>query len=310
MAFLKAFGAWLPQRVVTNEEAGSWVGSAPAWIRSVSGIEERRFATEKTSVAEMAALAGMDCLERAGVDASSLGMVIVSSGSGTRQFPGPASDAAKRLGAAGIPALDLPLASAGTLFALSMASRLAETVGRILVIGAEKMSDVINREPQEKGVAILFGDGAGACLVDPAEGAAKIVDSVLGSDGNYCEDLCLSWDKPLSMNGRSVILQASRKIPAAINAVLDRNQVRHADVDAFLMHQANQNLIVRVAEAVGVPTEKFFSNISRYGNTSSASLLIAAKEWVEEHGWHTGQPVVFAAFGAGYHWGSLLAVGE
>lgn len=310
MAFLKAFGAWLPERVVTNEEAGAWVGSAPEWIRNVSGIEERRFASNETSVAEMAAFAGADCLERAGVDASSLGMVIVSSGSGARQFPGPASETARRLGATGVPAVDLPLASAGTLFAMSMASRLAETVGRILVIGAEKMSAVVNREPQERGVAILFGDGAGACLVDPVDGCAKVVDSVLGSDGNYSEDLCLSWDKPLSMNGRSVILQASRKIPAAINALLDRNQVKHTDVNAFLMHQANQNLIVRVAEAVGVPVEKFFSNISRYGNTSSASLLIAAKEWVEEHGWQSGQPVVFAAFGAGYHWGSLLAVGE
>jgi 3-oxoacyl-[acyl-carrier-protein] synthase-3 len=309
MAFIKEFGSWLPARVVTSAEAGSWVGSDATWVMNVSGIEERRFAEEAETVADLASRAGADCLERAGVDASSLGMVMVASGTGERAFPGPACATAKKLGAEGVPAVDLPMASAGSLFGLSMASRLAAQVGPILVIGAEKMSRIVAREPQERGVAVLFGDGAGACLVTPDCGKAEIVDSVLGTDGTYCEDLTLENDSPLKMNGRSVILQASRKIPAAIRAVLDKYSISPPEVLTFLMHQANQNLIDKVAATLGVPSARFFSNIRRYGNTSSASMLIAACEWSRENGFEPGEPVVFAAFGAGFNWGALLVRG-
>jgi 3-oxoacyl-[acyl-carrier-protein] synthase-3 len=236
-------------------------------------------------------------------------MVIVSSGSPERSFPGPAAETALKMGCSDIPAIDLPVASAGSLFGLSLASRLCSNAGAILVIGAEKMSRIVLREPLERGVAVLFGDGAGACLVDPDQGQAAVVDSMLASDGSYAEDLKIEPGQPLTMNGRTVILQASRKIPSVIQAVCARHAVEPADVASFLMHQANQNLIVRIAAAIGVPAERFFSNIHKYGNTSSASMLIAAAEWVAEHGFRTNEPVVFAAFGAGFHWGALLARG-
>jgi 3-oxoacyl-[acyl-carrier-protein] synthase-3 len=198
------------------------------------------------------------------------------------------------------------MASAGSLFGLSLSSRLASFYGNVLVVAAEKMSTILLREPLERGVAALFGDGAGACIVSAQQGLARIVDSVLHSDGAFAEDLKLEYGAPLEMNGRSVILQASRKIPAAIAELLERNHVSAADVEVFLMHQANQNLIDRVAKALGVRPEKFYSNIRRYGNTSSASMLIAAAEW-----WARGdvasRPICFAAFGAGFHWGALLA---
>jgi 3-oxoacyl-[acyl-carrier-protein] synthase III len=309
MAFLRAFGAYLPDRIVTNDEAGSWVGTDAAWIRNVSGISERRFAPDEDMVSDLAARAGADCLAKAGLTATDLGMVIVSSGSAERCVPGPASQTAQKLGCGDIPAIDLPVASAGGLFGLSIASRLCESAGSILVIAAEKMSRVVLREPRERGVAVLFGDGAGACLVDPTTGPAAVIDSVLGSDGSFSEDLKIENGKPLFMNGRTVILQASRKIPNAIRAVCGKHGVEPSQVAAYLMHQANQNLIVRVAEAVGVAADRFYSNIHRYGNTSSASMLIAASEWVTEHGFRPNEPVVFAAFGAGFHWGALLARG-
>lgn len=309
MTFIKEFGCWLPEHVVTSEEAGAWVGTDAEWVRNVSGIEERRFAAENETVADLAARAGADCLQRAGVEAKKLGMILVASGTSERAFPGPACTAARLLGAEGVPALDLPMASAGSLFALALASRLCAQLGSILVVGAEKMSRIVQREPRERGVAILFGDGAGACLVTPDSGKAEISDSVLASDGTYAEDLMLENGEPLKMNGRSVILHASRKIPAAIRAVLDRNGVSPGDVLAYLLHQANQNLLDRIASALGVPSERFFSNIRRYGNTSSASMLIAACEWSRAEGFRPGVPVVFAAFGAGFHWGALLARG-
>ncbi len=307
MAFIREFGCWLPARIVSSAEAGSWVGADAAWVREVSGIDERRFAAEQETVAVLAARAGLDCLSRAGVEPSSLGMVFVASGTAERSFPGPAAETALQLGIPGTPALDLALASAGSLFALGLAARLVSSTGPILVIGAEKMSTVVLREPRERGVAVLFGDGAGAALVSPESGLLELIDVQLASDGAYAADLFLEPGKPLSMNGRSVILQASRKVPAAIRAVLERHALAPPDVAAFLMHQANQNLVLKIAAALGVPAARFYSNIARYGNTSSASLLIAAAEWRREAPPAPGSTVVFAAFGAGFHWGALLA---
>lgn len=308
MSFIKEYGTWLPERVVTSAEAGAWVGSDTEWVRTVSGIEERRFAKDEESVSDMAAWAGLDCLQRAGMPASSLGLVIVASSTAERSFPGPAAETALKLGIPGKPALDITMASAGSLFALGLAKRLTNPMGPVLVIGAEKMSSVVTREPRERGVAVLFGDGAGAVLVTPDSGSLELLDVELASDGAFASDLYLEPGKPLSMNGRSVIMQASRKIPAAIRTVLHRHDILPADVAAFLMHQANQNLIVKVAGLLKVPVERFYSNIARYGNTSSASMLIAAAEWSRETPQlKKGTPVVFAAFGAGFHWGSVLA---
>jgi 3-oxoacyl-[acyl-carrier-protein] synthase-3 len=308
VAFIRAFGAYLPPHVVKNEEIGPQVGCDAAWIVNVSGIEERRFANGE-SVADLATRAAEDCLNRAGLKATDIGMILVSSGSAERQFPGPAAALASRLGLDTTPAVDLPIASAGSLFAMSMAASLSKSYGRILVVGAEKMSSVVMRPPMERGVAILFGDGAGACIIDPEKGVARIIDSVIQTDGTFREDLRLDFEKPLEMNGRSVILQASRKIPRAVEMLLRRNGKKPCDVDTYLMHQANQNLIARIAQALGVAEEKFFSNIRRYGNTSSASMLIAASEWFQSHEFRLGVPVCFASFGAGYNWGALLAEG-
>jgi 3-oxoacyl-[acyl-carrier-protein] synthase-3 len=203
----------------------------------------------------------------------------------------------------------LPIPSAGALIALALACRLASEYRNILVIGAEKMSPVVTRRPVEPGIAVLFGDGAGACLVSADAGPAEILESVMYSDGAFTEDLRLSFDAPLQMNGRAVIMQASRKIPRVIAEVLDRRRITAADVDVFLMHQANQNLIDGVARALNVPSSRFFSNIRRYGNTSAASMLLAAAEWAQCAGFRSGVPVVFTAFGAGFHWGALLARG-
>ena len=237
MPFLRAFGSYLPERIVSNAEIGAHVGCDAEWITNVSGIEQRRFAADDESVADLALRAAQSCLDKAKLSASALGMILIASGSTERQFP---------------------------------------------------------------------GDGAGACLVSPTEGKARVLGSALHSDGAFAEDLRLPFDRPLEMNGRSVILQASRKVPRAISELLEKHGRKAADVGTFLMHQANQNLIDRVALALEVPADRFYSNIARYGNTSSASMLIAAAEWAES-GWPKGEPVCFAAFGAGFHWGALLA---
>ena len=307
MAYLRAFGSWLPSRRVSNEEIAPLVDATPEWIVEVSGIEERRYASDADTVAGIGLLAAQDCLEKASATPADLAMILVASGSSDRFCPGPASEIAAGLGLGMTPALDIPVASAGSLIGLALAAQLAPTVGRVLVIGAEIMSRRIALNPENKNTAILFGDGAGAALVDPEIGFARIADSCMFTDGAMAETLFVV-DGKFYMDGQAVIMHASRKIPRAINELLSRNQIAASQVEAFLLHQANLNLITRVAAALKAPRERFFTNIARYGNTSSASLLIAADEW------HRGQtaalsgPLVFSAFGAGLNWGALLAV--
>jgi 3-oxoacyl-[acyl-carrier-protein] synthase-3 len=310
LSFIASFGSYVPPRVVGNADLAARLGCTPEWIVQVSGIEERRYAEADQTVVDLAFAAAEDCLSKAGVAARDLGMLLVSSGSSDRRFPGPAAAVASRLGLEDKPAIDVPMASAGSLFAMSLASRLAETVGPVLVVASEKMSTVIAREPQDKNIAILFGDGAGACLIGSGAGRYRILDSHIASDGSFTADLNLPLTGPLQMNGYSVIMQASRKMPRAIATVLERNAVAAASVEAFLLHQANQNLIDRVAKALGVESARFYSNIRRYGNTSSASMLIAASEWDRQASVASGAKICFAAFGAGFHWGALLAEAE
>lgn len=309
MAAIVAFGAALPSRIVTNAEIGCLIGKTPEWIRNVSGIEERRWVSEGESLIDLAVQAAEDCLRKAKLAAAELGLVLVASGSASRRFPGPAASVAARLGLSEVPAIDLPMASAGALAGMVLANEMAGRFGPVLVVAAEVLSPVVKTEPIESGVAMLFGDGAGACLIHPERGAARICHTQLACDGSFSEDLRLEFNSPIQMNGRSVILQASRKIPRAIQQVLQRQGVEASQVDRFVMHQANQNLIDRIADAIGVERSRFFSNIARYGNTSSASMLIAASEWLSENTFPAGGFVCFAAFGAGYHWGAILTQG-
>jgi 3-oxoacyl-[acyl-carrier-protein] synthase-3 len=306
MSFIHSFGAYLPPRVVTNAELAARLNCTAEWIESVSGIQERRWAAEE-SVADLGVQAARDCLTRSGIDASQIGLLLVSSGSAERRFPGPASGIAAALGLNATPAIDLPLASAGSIFALSLASQLSASYGDVLVIAAEKMSAVIEGAALDQNTAILFGDGAGAALVSSRPGQLEVLDSVLHTDGANRDDLALDWGAPLKMNGLTVILQAARKLPAVIGEVLKKQNIAASEVTQFVMHQANQNLIVRVAKGLGVDAARMFSNVSRYGNTSSASMLIAAAEWQAGELSRPPGPVIFAGFGAGFNWGALLA---
>jgi len=306
-AFLHGFGMHAPERVVSNAEMAARVERTAEWIEGACGIRERHWAAAETSVADLALAAARDCLARTGVPAPSLGLIIVASGSARPGFPGPAAEVVVRLGLESTPAIDLPMASAGSLFGMAMAAQMAEHFGDVLVIGAEKMSAVIEAAALDPNTAILFGDGAGAVLVSARPGPWEILDAVLHSDGQYRDSLAFDWSAPLRMDGLSVILQAARKLPSSIQEVLTRQKVAAADVRVFLLHQANQNLLVRVAKSLAVPAERVYSNVARYGNTSSASMLIAAAEWSQAN--PVEGPVVFSAFGAGFHWGALLARG-
>jgi len=306
MAYLRAFGCYVPPDRVDNEALARRTGRDAPTIEKTTGILERRYAAAGVSVADLGVAAAKDCLKRAGVDAKVPGLVLFSSGSGERCFPGPAAEMAAKLGLAATPAIDLPVASAGSLIGIAMAADLAARYGNVLVVASEIMSRRIS--DADADTAILFGDGAGACLVSHDDGFARIEDTALFTDGRYADSLQLPQGGTLLMKGFDVIMQASRKIPRSITDLLAKHGIAPEDVGIFLMHQANLNLIRKVATTLKVPEERFFRNVAEYGNTSSASLLIAAAEW-----WATVKapltaPIVLAAFGAGFNWGSVLAL--
>ena len=309
MSFLSATGIYLPAQIVTSKELAQRLSVPAQWIANVSGILERRVAGEDETVVSMGVRAAQDCLQNAGLHASELGAVLVSSGSHIRAFPGPAAEITAALGLRGTFALDVPVASAGSIFALALADTLARQYGNVLVISSEKMTSYAYRAPLNRGIALLFGDGAGACLVRRDQGIASIEATVLHSDGAYVDDLWLNSSGEIQMRGRSVIVHSTEKVPGSIREVLDKTSTAIEDVAIFLMHQANLHLMHRVAKVLGVAESRFFTNIEHYGNTSSASLLIALHEWSRQKGFSRGVPVVLAGFGAGYHWGSALLRG-
>ncbi|MBL0211563.1 MAG: ketoacyl-ACP synthase III [Holophagaceae bacterium] len=305
MAHLLGFGAYLPGGVLDNAALAEEFGVEPSWILNACGIETRRIAAPEESVVDLAEQAARNCLADAGLAPSDLGGIIVGSGTPHRQFPGISASLQQRLEVNGIPAFDIHLASVGGFFALATAAELCHRYGPILVVGAERMSEIMLRQPRVKETAILFGDGAGACIVAPGEGPITVVDVRMQSDGTFADELSLEFEAALAMNGRTVILQANRKLRQSLSELLDRNGLKVPDVGLWLFHQANVNLLKQIGLALQIPEDRVYLNLARYGNTSSAALLIATAEAKAEGRLNPGFTVM-AAFGAGMGWGSAL----
>jgi 3-oxoacyl-[acyl-carrier-protein] synthase-3 len=305
MSFLKAFGRYLPERIVSNEELAPQLGVTPDWIVGACGIEQRCYAADSQTVADLGLAAAENCLANAGLDPREIGFLIVSSGSPNVFCPGPATEIAFRLGLGSTPAIDLPIASAGSIAALALADSLAPRFGNVLVVATEIMSRRIDRSPEGKDAAILFGDGAGAAVISPSDGFARIAAVALHSNGEKSHAIRVTEEGGFAMEGITVIRLASQYLPAVIQEVLEAANTPAASLRALLIHQANLKLIERVAKVLQVRRDRLFTNIERYGNTSSASLLIAAAEWHELNPQITS-PIVFAAFGSGLTYGAIL----
>ena len=284
MAYLRAFGSWLPPRRVSNRELAPLVDATPEWILDICGIEERRYAGEQDTVTSIGLLAARDCLEKAGATAAELGMILVASGSSDRFCPGPASQIAAGLGLASTPALDIPVASAGSLIGLALAAQLAPVAGRVLVVGAgDHVAPHQPLIPKAKTPPSVFGDGAGRCPGGRRNaGFARIADSLpvyrwrFGRD-SFCAGRAVSiW------TGRRVILQVCARSPRHQRTARPQPDCcRRSEVKDYLLHQANLKPdSARVAASVkGASRAILHQHRSAFGNTSSASLLIAADEW-------------------------------
>lgn len=310
-------GRFNPPRVVTNQELESLVDTNDEWIRSRTGIRERRIADKDVHAADMAAAAARVAMERAGVTAEGLDMILLSTATPDRLLPSTACDVQALLGARNAAAYDYATACSGFLYGLSMAeahivSGQAETV---LVCATEKMSSIVDWT--DRTTCVLFGDGAGAAVVQKATDERGILSTFMKSDGTLAEllwrpgggariplDIAVLDERShyVKMAGPEVFKAAVRAMCDAAETAMARAGVTSDDIDLLVPHQANIRIIEATAKYARMPMEKVYVNVDRFGNMSSASIPVALDEACELGRIGPGSLVLMVAFGAGFTW--------
>jgi 3-oxoacyl-[acyl-carrier-protein] synthase III len=322
LAFFAGTGRSAPAHVMSNHDfAAIGIDTSHEWIFERSGIVERRISRDGESTCSMATDAAMQAMQRAGVAAGELDIIIVSTATPDRLLPATAVDVQASLGASRAAAVDLSAACSGWLYGLSVAEGMlaAGTAETALVIGTEKMSSIVDWS--DRSTCVLFGDGAGAVVLKRSESGKGILSSFMRSDGTLAEllyrpsggaatpfsaDVLEQRSHYVKMAGREVFKAAVRSMAEAADRALDGAKLTASDIDLLIPHQANVRIIEATAKHSGIPMEKVFVNVERYGNTSSASIPIALDEALESGRVRDGSTVLFVAFGAGFTWASMV----
>ncbi|MDH3307121.1 MAG: ketoacyl-ACP synthase III [Acidimicrobiia bacterium] len=318
MAEILGFGGYVPERVMTNDDWAAIVDTSDEWITSRTGIKERRFAAEEEATLDLAAAAARRALDDAGLVAADIGEIIVATDTPEVYTPDTASFVQHYLAIGNVPAYDLGGSGcAGWVQALDVArARIAFAPRNVLVIGVELISRLISWKERE--TCVLFGDGAGAVVLGPSGGQARILDVVTGTDGSKADILTLSTGgtrrpfnaeavasgahQHLEMKGSEVYREAVKRMSAAVEEVLANIDRTVDDVALVVPHQANQRIIDAVGKRLGLDERRVYSNIRSYGNTGSASVPLALWEAKSKDLISSGDLVVLTAFGAGFHW--------
>lgn len=319
VARIVSTGRFIPERVLTNVDLEAMVETSDEWIRTRTGISTRHIAAPETGAADMGAAAARAALDEAGVSPSEVDLILVSTATPDRLLPSTACDVQALIGATRAAAYDFATACSGFPYGLSIAEGhiAAGHAKNVLLICTEKMSSIVDWE--DRTTCVLFGDGAGAALLQPAEGDRGILSSFMHSDGTLAE---LLWrpaggtripidalvlddrDHYIKMAGREVFKNAVRSMCEATSSALERAGVSGEEIDLLVPHQANMRIIESTAKYAGVPMEKVFVNVDRYGNMSSASVPVALDEAREQGVVGDGSLVLTVAFGAGFTWAS------
>lgn len=314
-------GRYLPDQIVTNDDLARRMDTSDEWIRTRTGIRARRIAPDDVSAAFMAAEAGRRALAAAGMDPGEVDVLVLATATPDRWLPSTACDAQALLGCSNAMAFDVMAACSGWLYALSVAEGyLAAHRGEVaLVIATEKMSSIVDWN--DRSTCVLFGDGAGAALLKPANGSGRgILSSHHRSDGNLAnllyrpaggaqvpvsDAVLREGSHLLRMEGREIFKNAVRSMAEATHMALHDAGLTGEDVDLMIPHQANLRIIEATAKYAGIPMEKVFINLDRYGNMSSASIPVALDEALEQGRVRRGSNVLTATFGAGLTWGAM-----
>jgi 3-oxoacyl-[acyl-carrier-protein] synthase-3 len=319
-------GMYVPDDVVTNFDLEKMMDTSDEWIQQRSGIVERRWVKEGVTPSDLGLKAAEDALKDAGVKATDLDFIMVASLSPGYYFPGVSAFLQQKLGLSTTPAIDLRAQCSGFIFGLQMARSLIEagTYRRILLVGAEVHSGAIECTTRGRDVAVLFGDGAGAVVLERSDDPERgILSCHLHTQGEHAQQLCIQFpgtaQKPYSqpkdyeegliypqMNGRHVFKNAITRLPEVVREGLEANHLDVDDVDVFLFHQANLRINEMVLKQLEQPEHKTYNNIQKYGNCSAASVPMVLHEARQKGLVQKGKIVCMAGFGAGYTWGSAI----
>jgi 3-oxoacyl-[acyl-carrier-protein] synthase-3 len=311
---ITGLGVHVPDRVVSNDELSQHVETSDEWIRERTGIRERRMASTEEALSDVSLPAARAALAQAGIEGKDVDLLIVATVTPDMAFPSTAALLADELGASQAAAYDLSAGCTGFVYALAQAYGMVGTglSRRALVVGGDLLSRILDWE--DRSTLVLFGDGAGAVVLEPAADPG-FLGFELGADGGGGESLWLPgsvsriFDNPdryVKMNGREVFKFATRVLVQSATDVLERCGVSVDDVDVYVPHQANVRIIDHAAKKLGFPQEKVVINVDRYGNTSSGSIPLALADAVEDGRLRAGQLVLMTGMGAGLTWGSAL----
>ncbi|HJU90615.1 MAG TPA: beta-ketoacyl-ACP synthase III [Gemmatimonadaceae bacterium] len=322
IAMLASTGRGLPDKVLRNADfAKMGLETSDEWIVERTGIRERRIAQNGETTCSMAADASRIAMQRAGVTAGEIDVLVLSTATPDRLLPATAVDVQAELGATRAAAFDLSAACSGWLYGLTVAEGLmmSGNADTALVIGAEKMSAIVDWK--DRATCVLFGDGAGATVLRRSKHGKGILSSFMRSDGTLAELLyrphggatvpmteAVLMDRShlVKMAGREVFKHAVRSMSEAADRALDGAKLTGKDIDILIPHQANIRIIEATAKHAGVSMDKVYVNVDRYGNTSSASIPIALDELHEQGRLTDGTTVLMVAFGAGFTWASMI----
>ena len=315
-AAITGWGKCLPPAVLSNADLETVMDTSDEWITSRSGIKERRVSHVETS--DMAAVAGSHAIAAAGLDPEDIDLLILCTCSPDRLLPSAASFAQAKLGVVNAGTMDLNAACTGFIYGISVAAGMITSgaIHRALVVGVEKLSAYLNWE--ERSTAVLFGDGAGAVVLEGSEDGDGLLSMNLGSDGHLAELLSVTHtgteyvdeqkyeEQTVYMEGREIFRNAVIHMAEAATRVLKDAGLELDDVDLLIPHQANMRIIDAIARRIELPPEKVYVNIASYGNTSAATIPIALTEALEEGRITPGATIVFVAFGGGLTWGAAV----
>jgi 3-oxoacyl-[acyl-carrier-protein] synthase-3 len=311
---ITGLGVHVPDRVFTNKDLEQFVDTTDEWIIERTGIRERRFANEDEALTDIAAPAARAALADAGVEASSIDLIVVATVTPDMMFPTSSALLADSLGMPDAAAYDLLAGCTGFMYALAQAYGMVASglSKRALVVGGDVLSKILDWS--DRSTLVLFGDGAGAVVVEPvAQGG--FLGFELGADGGGGENLWLpgsgsrhfeDGDKLVKMNGREVFKFATRVMVSSAEKVLAECDLGVDDVDVYVPHQANKRIIDHAARKLGIPEEKVVVNVDRYGNTSSGSIPLALADAAADGRLREGELVLMTGMGAGLTWGSAL----
>ncbi|MEA3322183.1 MAG: beta-ketoacyl-ACP synthase III [Bacillota bacterium] len=302
-AGILGIGRYVPEKILTNAELEQMVDTTDEWIKTRTGIEERRIASEDVDTSHMAYFAAEKALKNAGITAEELDMIIVATVTPDNPFPSVACMIQERLGAKKACAFDMSAACAGFMYGIITAKQFVEagTYKHVLVVGVEKLSKIVDWE--DRNTAVLFGDGAGATIIGPVSEGRGILSFELGADGTGAKHLY--QDETIVMNGREVFKFAVRQMGESAVNVLEKAGLSKEDVDFLIPHQANIRIMEAARERLGLPLEKMSMTVQKYGNTSAASIPISIVEEIEKGNIHDDDLVVMVGFGGGLTWGAI-----